>query len=168
MSNLFILNLGYRISSVLNDSLTASPFPFAYGSSYKIPICKISAFALGWLIATIIITTKITMWRVGGKESTQYSLYRWKLLSLEIIVIIIVISEWLSREHKESRKKTNQIALWWERKSWVPREKPLGAERLRNNLNPNMTSSLESHPGHFGGRLALSPLRQACSLNALK
>ena len=50
--------------------------------------------------------------------------------------------------------------FWGEGKTGVPGEKPLGAkERTNNKLNPHMASTPEDfHPGHIGGRRALSPL----------
>ena len=47
----------------------------------------------------------------------------------------------------------------------VPGEKPFGAEKRTNKLNPHMTQRLGLNPDHIGGRRVLSPMCHACSLN---
>ena len=43
------------------------------------------------------------------------------------------------------------LLFWGEGKTGVPREKPLGARtRTNNKLNPHITPSPESNPGHIG------------------
>ena len=68
-------------------------------------------------------------------------------------------SNWGDRklnQHKSNQIKSN-VGIWWEGKTGVPVENPLGAEWRTNKLNP------QSNPGHIGGRPVLSPLCQHCS-----
>ena len=99
-----------------------------------------------------------------------------------IIIIIIIITLFMSQvylaEHtvvlligETGNPISTNVCFWWEGKTGVSGEKPLGAEERTNKLNPHMTSNLGIEPGpHWWKASALttaptllSPLRQHCS-----
>ena len=49
-------------------------------------------------------------------------------------------------DRKSNKHKLN-VGFWWEEKTGVPEEKPLGAEKRTNKLNPDMTSDPGIEPG---------------------
>ena len=67
-----------------------------------------------------------------------------------------------------SNELKSNVGFWGEGKTGVPVEKLRGAQERTNKLNPHMTPSLVSNPGHIDVRRVFSTMHHPCTHNVIK